>query len=137
MPTKNQLINSRSSIRIKVLKKKNRSTALKGRPQRRAICFKITTMKPKKPNSAHRKIAKVRVLRPLKRLTCYIPGRGGFDLRNFSQVLVRGGHVCDLPGVQYHLIRGKKDLTWVEREVRKYGRSKYGIPKDQSKQYFK
>lgn len=136
MPTKNQLLNKFKTRKV-VKKKGTRSKALCFRPQRRGICFKVTTMKPKKPNSAHRKIAKVRVLRPNRKLVCYIPGRGGFDLRNYSQVLIRGGRVCDLPGVQYHLIRGKKDLTWAEREPRKYGRSKYGIPKDQSKRYYK
>lgn len=134
MPTKNQL-GRKFKTRVIIKKKGTRSRALRGRPQRRGICYKIRVMKPKKPNSAQRKIAKLFVHRPKKNLTCYIPGRGGFELRNYSRVLVRGGRVCDLPGVQYHLIRGKLDLTWVEREPRKYARSKYGIPKDQSQTF--
>lgn len=135
MPTRNQFVHIYKT-RLVRSKKGSRSRALKGRPQRRGICFKVTIMKPKKPNSAQRKIAKVRVLHPRLQLTCYIPGRGGFELRNYSQVLVRGGRVCDLPGVQYHLIRGKKDLTWVERVERKYSRSKYGIPRDKTQKYY-
>lgn len=101
---------------------------LSGFPQRKGVCFKITTLKPKKPNSAQRKIAKVRLLSCNKKLTCYIPGQGGFDLRNYSQVIIRGGFVPDLPGVQYRLVRGKLDLGFVENKIRKHGRSKYGVP---------
>lgn len=85
-------------------------------------------MSPKKPNSAVRKIAKVR-LSTGRVVTCYIPGMG-HDLREYSDVLVRGGHVPDLPGVQYHLVRGKFDFNWKEDEIRTNARSKYGIPRE-------
>ena len=136
MPTKNQLT-TRLKTRISHPKKGTRSKALCFRPQRRGICYKVGTMKPKKPNSAHRRIVKVRVLHPNRRLTCYVPGRGAHDLRNYSQVLIRGGQVCDLPGVQYQLIRGKKDLTWRESFIRKHARSKYGTPSDPTQTYYK
>jgi small subunit ribosomal protein S12 len=84
-------------------------------------------MKPKKPNSAQRKIAKVRLTNG-KRITAYIPGRG-HDLKEYSHVFVRGGFVPDLPGVRYHLIRGKLDFSWHEREKRTKSRSKYGMPR--------
>lgn len=136
MPTLNQLL-SRKGTRVVVKKKGTRSKAMKFRPQRKGVCFKVTTMKPKKPNSAQRKIAKVNLMHPRRRVTCYIPGIGGFELKNYSQVLVRGGHVCDLPGVQYHLIRGKFDLTWREEVVRKFARSKYSIPRDSGQQFYR
>jgi len=112
------------------LHQRSRSKALNGAPQKLGVCKKVTTMKPKKPNSAQRKIAKVQ-LTTKRRVICYIPGRG-HDLREYSQVLVRGGHVPDLPGVQYRLIRGKFDFFCKERDdvvERMTGRSKYGLPK--------
>ena len=119
MATINQLLRKG---RKKKLRKK-RSVALKGNPQQRATCLKLTIMKPKKPNSAQRKIAKVRLSNG-KRITCYIPG-GSHSLQEHSVVLVRGGRTPDLPGVKYRLIRGKLDLTPVVG--RKRSRSKYGV----------
>ena len=110
---------------------------MSGFPQRRGVCYRIGIVKPKKPNSAKRKIAKVRLPNTRRRLVCYIPGQGGFELRNFSQVLIRGGYVPDLPGVQYRLLRGKLDLTWSEAVLRTQSRSKYGIPRDQTKKFYK
>jgi len=130
----NQLI-SKSKTRMPKTRCKTRSTALNNCPQKKGVCFRVLTMKPKKPNSAIRKIAKVR-LSSDKKITCYIPGRG-HDLREYSQVLVRGGHVPDLPGVQYHLIRGKYDFSWKEREKRMNSRSKYGIPRDQTQGFYR
>jgi small subunit ribosomal protein S12 len=99
--------------------------AFAGSPMRRGVCFKITTTNPKKPNSAVRKIARVRVTTG-SRLTAYIPGIG-HNLQEHSNVLVRGGRVKDLPGVRYHLIRGKYDFLAEEGEFsRKRRRSKYG-----------
>jgi len=101
-----------------------KTKALKGNPQQRATCMKLTIMKPKKPNSAQRKIAKVRLSNGRK-ITCYIPG-GGHSLQEHSVVLVRGGRTKDLPGVRYKLVRGKLDLT--PATGRKRARSKYGVP---------
>lgn len=124
MATINQIIKRHKRVpkKSKVL-----STALNACPQKRGICFKITTMKPKKPNSAIRKIAKIR-LSSGRRVTAYIPGQG-HNLQEFSCVLVRGGKIPDLPGVRYKIIRGVLDLAWKERIIRKNSRSKYGIPK--------
>ena len=124
MVTFNQL--SIKNIRIPK-KSKNLATALSSCPQKRGICMKITTMTPKKPNSAIRKIAKIRLTNG-RRITAYIPGQG-HNLQEYSAVLVRGGKIPDLPGVRYRLIRGALDLTWKERILRKNSRSKYGIPK--------
>lgn len=129
MPSLNQLLKGRKT-RLYLKKKGTRSKAMKFRPQRKGICFKVTTMKPKKPNSAQRRIVKVNLMHPRRKVTCYVPGIGRCDLKNYSQVLVRGGHVCDLPGVQYHVIRGKFDLGWREELTRRTARSKYGIPKN-------
>ena len=96
-------------------------------PMRRGVCIKVTTTAPRKPNSAVRKIARVRLTNTAV-LTAYIPGRG-HNLQEHSVVLVRGGRVKDLPGVRYHLIRGKYDFLWEEREVRARRRSKFGAPK--------
>lgn len=132
MPTINQLCVKQKTRRNRK-HKGSRSRGLQGCPQKRGVCIKVTTMKPKKPNSATRKIAKVR-LSTKRRVTCYIPGRG-HDLREYSQVLVRGGFVPDLPGIQYRLVRGKHDFSWKEREVRFNRRSKYGIPRNQNQLY--
>ena len=98
---------------------------VKGRPFLRGVCIKVTTVTPKKPNSALRKIARVR-LTSGQEVTAYIPGEG-HNLQEHSVVLIRGGRVKDLPGVRYHIIRGEYDTLGVEN--RKQGRSKYGTKK--------
>ncbi|MFH0791296.1 MAG: 30S ribosomal protein S12 [Candidatus Omnitrophota bacterium] len=118
MPTISQLI--RFSRIAK--KKKTKSPALKGCPQRRGVCLQVRTMTPKKPNSALRKIARVRLTTGIE-VTAYIPGEG-HNLQEHSIVLVRGGRVKDLPGVRYHIIRGTLDTAGVNQ--RKKSRSKYG-----------
>lgn len=118
MPTISQLIRfGRISKR-----KKTKSPALKGCPQRRGVCVQVRTMTPKKPNSALRKIARVRLTTGIE-VTSYIPGEG-HNLQEHSIVLVRGGRVKDLPGVRYHIIRGTLDAAGVSQ--RKQSRSKYG-----------
>ena len=118
MPTINQLV--RKGRRKQ--KSKSKSQALVGCPQRRGVCTLVRTMTPKKPNSALRKIARVR-LSTGKEITAYIPGID-HNLQEHSIVLVRGGRVRDLPGVRYHIIRGTLDALGVEN--RKQSRSKYG-----------
>ena len=118
MPTISQLI--RKSRKQKI--KKGKSPALTNCPQRRGVCLQVKTMTPKKPNSALRKIARVRLSNG-KELTAYIPGEG-HNLQEHSIVLVRGGRVRDLPGVRYHIVRGSLDSAAVEN--RKRSRSKYG-----------
>ncbi len=118
MPTVNQLV---KRPRKKVVKK-SKSGALQSCPQRRGFCIRVYTMTPKKPNSALRKIARVRMTNGIE-VTAYIPGEG-HNLQEHSIVLVRGGRVKDLPGVKYHIIRGALDTTGVEG--RKKARSKYG-----------
>jgi len=110
------------------LKKKtiSKSPGLEGRPHLKGLCLRVYTMTPKKPNSALRKVAKVR-LSTKRPVLCYIPGEG-HNLQKFSSVLVRGGHVKDLPGVNYHLVRGKLDLLGIKG--RKSSRSKYGTKKN-------
>ncbi len=103
-------------------KKKSKSPALKSCPQRRGVCIQVRTMTPKKPNSALRKIARVRLTTGLE-VTAYIPGEG-HNLQEHSIVLVRGGRVKDLPGVRYHIVRGSLDASGVN--ARRRGRSKYG-----------
>jgi len=118
MPTIAQLIRfGRVSKR-----KKTKSPALKACPQRRGVCLQVRTMTPKKPNSALRKIARVRLTTGIE-VTAYIPGEG-HNLQEHSIVLVRGGHVKDLPGVRYHIVRGALDAAGVSQ--RKKSRSKYG-----------
>jgi len=126
MPTINQLCSPKKT-RISRPRRGSRSRRLDKCPHRKGVCSRVTTMKPKKPNSAQRKIAKVRLTNG-KRITAYIPGRG-HDLKEYSHVFVRGGFVPDLPGVRYHLIRGKLDFSWHEREKRTKSRSKYGMPR--------
>jgi len=121
MPTINQLCNS---IR-KNKKNKKRTPALQSCPQKKGICIKIFTRTPKKPNSALRKVARVRLSNNIK-VTAYIPGES-HNLQEYSTVLMRGGRVKDLPGVKYHLIRGKFDFNGVKN--RKTSRSKYGAKK--------
>ena len=121
MPTINQLIRKG---RNKQKKKKN-APALEGSPQKRGVCTRVYTATPKKPNSALRKVARVRLSNG-KEVTCYIPGEG-HNLQEHSVVLVRGGRVKDLPGVRYHIVRGTLDTAGVED--RRQGRSKYGVKK--------
>lgn len=118
MPTVNQLV--RKGRRS--LTKKSKSVALMGCPQRRGVCTRVFTRTPKKPNSALRKVARVRLSNG-HMLTAYIGGEG-HNLQEHSMVLVRGGRVKDLPGVRYHIVRGALDSAGVEG--RKRGRSKYG-----------
>ena len=132
MPTVNQLVRKG---RKKVTKKvkgpalrllynalKNKKTQCKGSPQKRGVCVQVKTTTPKKPNSALRKIARVRLTNGIE-VTAYIPGEG-HELQEHSVVLIRGGRVKDLPGVRYHIIRGALDTTGVAN--RRQGRSKYG-----------
>jgi len=123
MPTLNQLV---SGIRGKK-KRYAMCPALHNSPQRKGICVRVYTTKPKKPNSAIRKVAKV-ALTTKKRVIVYIPGQG-HNLQQHSVVLVRGGRVKDLPGVHYHLIRGKYDFIYKENFDRNNKRSKYNTPK--------
>ncbi|MDD5246903.1 MAG: 30S ribosomal protein S12 [Candidatus Omnitrophica bacterium] len=118
MPTIAQLIRSGRISK----KKKTKSPALKACPQRRGVCLQVRTMTPKKPNSALRKIARVRLTTGIE-VTSYIPGEG-HNLQEHSIVLVRGGRVKDLPGVRYHIVRGALDSAGVSQ--RKRSRSKYG-----------
>lgn len=123
MPTNNQLL-YKSSRQKKI--KKNKTPALMQRPQLKGVCVKVITRSPKKPNSAVRKVAKVKL--STKRIVeSYIPGEG-HNLRQFSIVLIRGGRVPDLPGVRYKCIRGKYDFIAVS--ARKTARSKYGTKKN-------
>jgi len=121
MPTVNQLI--KNPRRTK--NKKTKSVALKRCPQKRGVCLQVKTMTPKKPNSALRKVARVRLSNKME-VTAYIPGIG-HNLQEHSIVLVRGGRVKDLPGVRYHIIRGTLDTASVKD--RKQRRSKYGAKK--------
>lgn len=119
MPTINQLVkHGRKSIRYK-----SKSPALKNCPQRRGVCLSVKTQTPKKPNSALRKVARVRLTNG-EEVTAYIPGEG-HNLQEHSVVLVRGGRVKDLPGVRYHIIRGTLDTLGVDGRHR--SRSKYGV----------
>ena len=133
MPTTNQLV--RKGRKVKKAKTKapalqytfnsktqQRETQAKGAPQKRGVCTQVRTQTPKKPNSALRKVARVRLTNGLE-VTAYIPGEG-HSLQEHSVVLVRGGRVKDLPGVRYHIVRGTMDTTGVEG--RRQGRSKYG-----------
>ena len=125
MPTINQLV--KAGRRPKVAKSK--SKALTKCPQRRGVCLQVTTRTPKKPNSALRKIARIRLTDGLEG-TAYIPGIG-HNLQEHSVVLIRGGRVKDLPGVRYHIIRGALDTAGVAN--RKQSRSLYGAKKQQKK----
>ncbi|HTP12893.1 MAG TPA: 30S ribosomal protein S12 [Bacteroidota bacterium] len=121
MPTINQVI--RKSREKSLWKSK--SPALQGSPQKRGVCTRVYTTTPKKPNSALRKVARVRLTNGIE-VTAYIPGEG-HNLQEHSIVLIRGGRVKDLPGVRYHIIRGSLDTQGVQD--RKQGRSKYGAKK--------
>ena len=121
MPTINQLVRKGR----KRTKKKANTPALKGAPQKRGVCTRVYTSTPKKPNSALRKVARVRLTTGIE-VTAYIPGIG-HNLQEHSVVLVRGGRVKDLPGVRYHIVRGALDTAGVEN--RKQSRSLYGVKK--------
>ena len=121
MPTVNQLIRKGRETK----REKTKTPALQGAPQKRGVCTRVSTMTPKKPNSALRKIARVRLSNG-KEVTAYIPGEE-HNLQEHSIVLVRGGRVRDLPGVRYHIIRGTLDTLGVDG--RKRSRSKYGAKK--------
>ena len=118
MPTVNQLIRKTRGSKPK----RNKVPALQQCPQKRAVCTRVYTTTPKKPNSALRKVARVRLTNGME-VTSYIPGEG-HNLQEHSVVLIRGGRVKDLPGVRYHIIRGTLDTTGVQN--RKQSRSKYG-----------
>lgn len=132
MPTVNQLVRKGRRSLVKRTKApalrfgynalKNKLAGGKGSPQKRGVCIQVRTMTPKKPNSALRKIARVRLTNGIE-VTAYIPGEG-HELQEHSVVLIRGGRVKDLPGVRYHIIRGALDTSGVAN--RKQGRSKYG-----------
>lgn len=107
---------------------KQRVVALNGHPQQKAICLKVRIMKPKKPNSAQRKVARVRIIKSEKKITVSIPGQG-HNLQQYSAVLIRGGRVRDLPGIRCKIIRGVLDAAPVDNMVRKQRRSKFGIKK--------
>jgi small subunit ribosomal protein S12 len=118
MPTINQLVRKGR----KDVPKKDRTPALKGSPHKRGVCTRVYTTTPKKPNSALRKVARVRLTNGFE-VTSYIPGEG-HNLQEHSIVLIRGGRVKDLPGVRYHIVRGTLDASGVAD--RKQSRSKYG-----------
>jgi small subunit ribosomal protein S12 len=121
MPTINQLCKKKRKQKIK----NKKTPALLNCPQKKGVCLKIFLRTPKKPNSALRKLARIR-LSNNKRINVYIPGEG-HNLQEYSTVLMRGGRVKDLPGIKYHLIRGKYDLSGLKN--RKTSRSKYGTKK--------
>jgi small subunit ribosomal protein S12 len=121
MPTINQLVRKGR----KKVEDKTDAPALEGCPQKRGVCTRVYTTTPKKPNSALRKVARVRLTNGME-VTAYIPGEG-HNLQEHSVVLIRGGRVKDLPGVRYHIIRGTLDAIGVQE--RRQGRSKYGTKK--------
>ncbi|MBR57756.1 MAG: 30S ribosomal protein S12 [Myxococcales bacterium] len=121
MPTINQLVRKGR----KRMKSKSTSPALQSCPQKRGVCVRVYTTTPKKPNSALRKIARVRLTNGIE-VTAYIPGEG-HNLQEHSLVLIRGGRVKDIPGVRYHIVRGHLDASGVDG--RKRSRSKYGAKK--------
>ena len=118
MPTINQLVR----MGRKAVRKKTKSPALQNCPQKRGVCTRVMTVTPKKPNSALRKVARVRLTNSIE-VTTYIPGVG-HNLQEHSIVLIRGGRVKDLPGVRYHIVRGTLDTAGVSGRMQ--GRSKYG-----------
>jgi small subunit ribosomal protein S12 len=124
MPTIQQLIR----FQRQKMEKKTKSPALKSCPQRRGVCTRVYTTTPKKPNSALRKVARVRLTSGFE-VTAYIPGIG-HNLQEHSVVLVRGGRVKDLPGVRYHIVRGSLDTAAVKNRMK--SRSKYGTKKPKS-----
>jgi small subunit ribosomal protein S12 len=127
MVTLNQLIKKGRATKLK----RNKCLALSSNPQLRGVCVRVNIIKPKKPNSAQRKIARVK-LSNKNFIMAYIPGQG-HNLQEFSSVLVRAGRVRDLPGVRYKIIRGKYDFTAKERFSRAKRRSKFSVKKSKSK----
>jgi small subunit ribosomal protein S12 len=125
MPTINQLVRKGREKKVK----RSKAPALQGNPQKRGVCVRVFTTTPKKPNSALRKVARVRLSNGIE-VTAYIPGIG-HNLQEHSVVLVRGGRVKDLPGVRYKIIRGALDTAGVEG--RKQSRSKYGTKRPKEK----
>ena len=127
MPTIQQLVRKGRTDKVS----KNKKPALKGSPQRRGVCTRVYTTTPKKPNSALRKVARVRLTNGME-VTAYIPGEG-HNLQEHSVVLIRGGRVKDLPGVRYHIVRGTLDAVGAigpsntNKKERSQGRSKYGV----------
>jgi len=124
MPTINQLVRNRR----KKISKRSATPALQNCPQKRGVCVRVYTTTPKKPNSALRKVARVRLTNGIE-VTSYIPGIG-HNLQEHSVVLIRGGRVKDLPGVRYHIVRGTLDTAGVAN--RRQGRSKYGAKRPKS-----
>ena len=124
MPTISQLVREGR----KAVKDKTKSPALQACPQRRGVGTRVFTTTPKKPNSALRKVARVRLTNGIE-VTAYIPGEG-HNLQEHSQVMIRGGRVKDLPGVRYHVVRGSLDTSGVDK--RRQGRSKYGAKRPKS-----
>ena len=129
MPTVNQLVRKGRSTK----KEKSKSPALESSPQKRGVCTRVFTTTPKKPNSAMRKVARIRLTNNIE-VTGYIPGIG-HNIQERSIVLIRGGRVKDLPGVRYHVIRGPLDCEGVEDRMK--GRSKYGSKKPKEKRIAK
>ncbi|WP_312524485.1 30S ribosomal protein S12 [Anaerospora sp.] len=125
MPTINQLVRKGREA----IEQKSTAPALKESPQKRGVCTRVYTTTPKKPNSALRKVARVRLTNGIE-VTAYIPGIG-HNLQEHSVVLIRGGRVKDLPGVRYHIIRGALDTAGVQK--RSQGRSKYGTKRAKKK----
>lgn len=125
MPTISQLVRKRREV----VEKKSTAPALKESPQKRGVCTRVYTTTPKKPNSALRKVARVRLTNSIE-VTSYIPGIG-HNLQEHSVVLVRGGRVKDLPGVRYHIVRGALDTAGVQN--RNQSRSKYGAKRPKAK----
>lgn len=125
MPTVNQLVRKGRSSK----KGKSKSPALERCPQKRGVCTRVFTTTPKKPNSAMRKVARIRLTNNLE-VTGYVPGVG-HNLQEHSIVIIRGGRVKDLPGVRYHIIRGSLDCEGVEERMK--GRSRYGTKKPKGK----
>ena len=119
MPTYNQLCRYKRISK----KKKIKTPALEKCPQKKGICTKLVLRTPKKPNSALRKLAKLKLTNN-KRVYAYIPGEGEHNLQEYSNVIIRGGRVKDLPGIKYHMVRGKLDFAGMK--TRKTSRSKYG-----------
>ena len=136
MPTVNQLVRKRRrskgksekapALRYTYNSLKNRTRRNSGAPQKRGVCVQVRTQTPKKPNSALRKVARIRLTNQME-VTAYIPGEG-HNLQEHSAVLIRGGRVKDLPGVRYHVVRGALDTEGVDG--RKRGRSKYGTKRE-------
>ena len=125
MPTVNQLVRSGRKVPVK----RTKVPALEACPQKRGVCTRVYTTTPKKPNSALRKVARIRLTNGFE-VTSYIPGEG-HNLQEHSVVMIRGGRVKDLPGVRYHIVRGSLDTQGVDN--RKQGRSKYGSKKGKTK----